>query len=322
MRNTLYDHGLFSSSDVAVKSIVIGNISAGGTGKTPFVLWLLNRYAEKSNVAVLSRGYGRKTKGFFEVSASANAHQIGDEPLLIKQRHPGTSVFVCEDRVAGANKILEQIPEVGTLILDDAFQHRRFNPGISILLTTWDQPFTDDWYLPTGNLRDWKGAYARANAVVITKCPSHLPLGSSEKWRKKIALHSDQKLAFSTIEYGPAIAVFGTVSKEGSKIILISGIADSRPFESHCGSQYEVLKHFKFQDHHSFKPSEIAEILNSIGSFGESIGIITTEKDATRLKAFSNDLNRTSLSYIPIETKFLLGEEEITGLTDPYILDL
>ncbi len=318
----LYDRGMLSSTEVGVKSIVIGNISAGGTGKTPFVIWLLNRYAVKSNIAVLSRGYGRKTKGFFKVSASANAQQVGDEPLLIQQRHPGTSVYVCENRVAGAHEILAQNPEVSALILDDAFQHRRFSPGLSILLTTWDQPFTDDWYLPTGNLRDWKGAYARANAVVITKCPSHLPLGSEEKWRKKLALHAEQELAFSTIAYGAAIPVFGTTIKNGSKIILISGIADSRPFESHCNSQYQVLKHFKFQDHHSFKPREIAEILNSIGSFGEPIGIVTTEKDATRLQAFANDLAHTSVSYIPIETKFLLGEEEITGLTDPYILDL
>lgn len=322
LRNLLFDNGVLKSTKVSCKSIVVGNLSAGGTGKTPFVVWLLDRYSKKVKLAVLSRGYGRKTSDFLKVGASANAMQCGDEPLLVKQRFPQCPVYVCEDRVAGAESILDLHAETELLILDDAFQHRKFKPGLSIVLTTWGQPFVNDWYLPTGNLRDWKGAYRRADLVVVTKCPQSLEQGERAKWREKLSLSNHQKLSFTSIVYGTALPVFKHGLEARSKVVLVSGIADPRLFEQHCEKEYEVLKHFKFQDHHAFKASDIARILNSIGSFGESVGILTTEKDATRLRAFSNELNNTPTAYIPIEICFPLGEEDITRLIDQYTQEI
>jgi tetraacyldisaccharide 4'-kinase len=322
LRNLLFDKGVLKSVQVDCKSIVVGNLSAGGTGKTPFVLWLLSRYSERGQLAVLSRGYGRETQGFMEVNASANAMQCGDEPLLIKQRFPQSPVYVCEDRIIGAEGILKLNPEINTLILDDAFQHRKFKPGLSILLTTWGNPFVDDWYLPSGNLRDWKGAYHRADIIVVTKCPKELEQDEAVKWREKLSLSPQQKLAFTSISYGSSRPLFGKGIEPRSKIILVSGIADPKPFEQHCKDKFEVLKHFKFQDHHAFKASDIARILNSIGSFGEPVGIVTTEKDATRLRAFQNELRNIPTAYIPIEIEFPLGDIDITGLIDQYIQNI
>ncbi|MCB0760827.1 MAG: tetraacyldisaccharide 4'-kinase [Flavobacteriales bacterium] len=312
LRNVLFDKNILPSRKSPIPTIVIGNLSVGGTGKTPMALWVAQKLG--TGVALLSRGYGRKSKGYLEVLPKSSFEECGDEPVLLSNRLPDHRVFVCEDRVLGTHNISLDAPETGRILLDDAFQHRRLAPDLSILLTTWDHPYSSDWILPTGNLRDNRMSARRANAVVVTKCPSHLPNGAPEQWRRKLNLHSSQVLAFTCLDYQDAQLALDSGKPLSKKVVLVSGIANPKLFEAYCSKHFEVLNHFKFPDHHAFKVSEIEQMLTSIGNFGDCNTLVTTEKDYVRLKEHFSRLMDINIVYIPIDIRFLWGEEELLDL--------
>ena len=302
VRNILYDLKFIKSKSFNFPVISIGNLSVGGTGKTPMVEFLIRMLKNNYELAILSRGYGRKSKGFMISNPKSSTNCLGDEPLQIKKKFPSLSVAVDSNRTRGIQTLKDLKPLTQIIILDDAFQHRRINPGISILLTVYNDLYSDDYLLPVGNLREPIFGSKRAQIIIVTKCPEDL--GSSEKQiiEKKLNLGKNQKLFFSSIVYDSKI-----YSNQKTKLLsslinknftLVTGIANSKPLVNHLRALNFKFQHLEFPDHHHFSSNE----LNLISS--EKI-ILTTEKDFSRL----NQVEHESLFYIPIKTKIHLQEK-------------
>ena len=300
LRNLFYDKGWFKSKSYATPIICIGNLSIGGTGKSPMIEYLISFLKEDYKVAVLSRGYKRKTNGFREVIINSTAEDVGDEPLQFKRKFPEITVVVCADRQEGIEKIRIK---ADVILLDDAFQHRKVMPGFSILLTAFDDLFFEDYFLPAGNLRESrKGAY-RADVIVVTKCPDKVPYAKLQEIKFLLNLASHQKVYFSKIGY--ADTIFGvseslplTYLKDKS-FTLVTGIANPAPLVLFLKEQGFSFTHKKYADHHHFSASEIATLQK------EEL-IITTEKDYMRLQA---PLGKYALYYLPIKTIILNKQE-------------
>lgn len=304
LRNWCYDKGIFHSNDFSVPIICIGNLSVGGTGKTPMVEFLLQHLFTDKKVAVLSRGYKRKSKGFVLAGADTTVQELGDEPYQIfsKFKDQGVAVAVEADRAKGVEHLMTKVgPKV--ILMDDAYQHRKVTPTFSILLTQYARPYWDDWYLPTGNLRDSKGAAQRAQVIVVTKCPKDLSLQQAEWIREKRTLGKGQKLLFASLAYGPYFMSgkdqlsFEQAGKR--KITLVTGIADPGPLVRHlteCGLSFE---HLAYGDHHFFSKKELEELK-------KKELVLTTEKDYVRLKEHVADL-----FYLPVRHVFLFQGDEV-----------
>ncbi|WP_299801104.1 tetraacyldisaccharide 4'-kinase [uncultured Maribacter sp.] len=294
LRNRLYDMGVFSSQSFAVKTICVGNLSVGGTGKTPMIELLVRALKEDYGVAILSRGYKRKSEGFLLSDDKTIVEDLGDEPFQLKSKFPEITVAVDADRRNGISQ-LENLIKPDVILLDDAFQHRKVKPDFSILLTAYDNLYVNDWYLPTGNLRDSKREASRANVIVVTKCPSDV----SEQERASIAikmnLAADQKLLFSYLRYNTDLK--GTEvtldSLRGKKVTLVTGIANPAPLEKYLLLEGLTFEHLKYNDHHFFSDQEIS-ILR------EKECILTTEKDYVRLQS-----KLPNLHYIEVKHEFL-----------------
>ena len=283
LRNGLYKMNWFRSTKFSVPIINVGNLSMGGTGKTPHVEYLIRLLKKDRNVVTLSRGFGRKTQGFRLAGDKDSAKTIGDEPYQYFKKF-GNEINVAVDakRVLGVVDIMRNLPETNTILLDDAFQHRAISPGFNILLTTHDQPFSSDFILPVGNLREFRNGKNRADAVIITKCPS---LGLDKtSWKNKLGLKADTPVFFSEINYGE-IKPLTEKSFKPQNIILVTGIAKSEPLKTELAKSHKILHHFNFNDHHNFSVKDIESIHNLFGKFAdaENVAIVTTEKDAMRL---------------------------------------
>lgn len=271
---------------------VVGNLSIGGTGKTPFVDKLLMQ-SDKTTTAVLSRGYGRKTKGYVVVYPDDSAERVGDEPLMIAQKHPEIVVCVCEDRQEGLRKMQKQFPHIKHVILDDAFQHRWVKPDKSHLLTTWQKPFYSDYLLPLGDLREWRSGAKRASEIAVTKCPDDLTSRQKDKIVNAIRKYSLASVSFYTIRYGAWKCVNGSNhSKENP--LVVTGIANPNPLYEHLEKQKISFSSRAFSDHQFFSQSDIDTLL-----LKRPKCILTTEKDWTRMAHF--DWKDTSVFVIPIE---------------------
>ncbi len=300
IRNWLYDREILPVFHIPVKSITVGNLSTGGTGKTPHVALLTEYYAQKLPVAILSRGYGRKTRGFREVLISDQADDTGDEPLLYKLRFADqVRVFVCEDRRNGIVSLLEKYPETALIILDDAFQHRKVQAGFSILLTTFQKPFFRDLPLPAGNLREFSSGKKRADLCILTKTPQNTPELTKEKLRKRTAF-PPQKAFCSSIVYGKLLP-FSSDSSQPARdgtctFLIVSGIADPAPLQEYWQS-YGNTEAVSFPDHHDFTEGDIQRIHEKFDTFAGPKAIITTEKDLMRLRHLNNE--RTEMNKYP-----------------------
>ncbi|MCH2234447.1 MAG: tetraacyldisaccharide 4'-kinase [Crocinitomicaceae bacterium] len=284
LRNGMYKMKWFRSTKFSVPIINVGNLSMGGTGKTPHVEYLIRLLEEERNVVTLSRGFGRKTQGFRLAGNEDSAKTIGDEPFqYFKKFGKEINVAVDAKRVLGVVDIMRNLPETNTILLDDAFQHRAISPGFNILLTTYDQPYSADFILPMGDLREFRNGKNRADVVVLTKCPS-LDLDKAQ-WRKKLGLLENVPLFFSKIKYGKILSLTGQdfITKD---IILVTGIAKSEPLKNELSKSYNILHHFNFNDHHNFTIKDLQNIHNIFGKFADAKtpAIITTEKDAMRLQ--------------------------------------
>lgn len=311
VRNYLYDIGIFSSKTFGTPTISIGNLSVGGTGKTPMVELLISSLKDSYKIAVLSRGYRRKSKGFCLATPESTVEQLGDEPYQIYSKFPEITVAVDANRRNGIS-ILEDKIKPDLILLDDAFQHRKVKPDFSILLTAYDNIYVDDWYLPTGNLRDSKKAAKRADIIVVTKCPPKLSHQKRQAIEVKLRPTKGQSVLFSYLVYDNNLK--GQMKNlslnelNNQKITLVTGIADPRPLVSFLETEKVTFEHLAYADHHFFSRKEL-EAMNL------KEAVLTTEKDFMRLKD-----RVKNLFYIQVAHKFFdEGQSSLEALLDRVI---
>ena len=333
---------LIRSKTFSVPTICVGNLRVGGTGKTPHVEYIAKFLSQNYQVAILSRGYGRKTKGYInanEISNPNNKNQIpntliskgalsskiiGDEPLQYATKFPNVEVAVCEKRETGIEKLWQKNPKLEVVILDDAYQYLSVNYSLRILLTEYSRPFFEDYPLPSGRLRECRNASKYADIIIVTKCPEILTHEEKTKFIQKLKPKPHQNVFFTKIEYAENskrfLASLGMTSPsnfegvpEGrgslykkSSILLITGIANPTPLVQYLKTQYPEVHSLHFPDHHSFTNKDIEKIIRLKEKLGgENCTIITTEKDAMRLQTFEN---MPDYYTIPIEIAFLENE--------------
>lgn len=319
IRNLFFDWGIIKSQKLQEPSICIGNLSVGGSGKTPMTIYLTNLLKNDFQVQILSRGYGRKTSGYKEVSENSTSDDVGDEPLLYKKRFKTElTVAVAEKRSLGANELLKIQTKNALLLLDDAFQHRSVNAGFSILLTPFQQIFSSDFLLPVGNLREARCGAKRADCIVITKCPESIESAHKNRIIECMQKYS-KPIFFSSIEYGELIS-FGAKRSSFETVLLVCGIAKPETLIIELRKKYKV-EVLLFTDHHNFDSSDIKGIHQIFDTFAqENSVIITTEKDYVRLqtKLTADELETYPWYYLPIELK-IENEDEFNFLIKKYV---
>lgn len=266
----------------------IGNLSVGGSGKTPHVEYMINFLKNYIQVGVLSRGYNRKSTGFIWVEPYLASDKVGDEPLQIKNKFPDVSVAVCESRVSGVSEMVGINPALQVILLDDAFQHRAIKPELDIILTTFQQPFFSDYLLPVGKLREWRNAYKRADVLIVSKCPDQISPEIRHDFLRKINPLPHQKVYFSSFRYGTPYYLFNPDIKWSShslpSVLLITAIASVSYIEDYLKPRTNLLVHQVFEDHHYFTHYEMAQLRKKLDRMeGSQKIILTTEKDATRM---------------------------------------
>ena len=314
VRKWLYDKNFFQSASFGLPLICVGNLSVGGTGKSPMVEYLVEMLKDKFKVATLSRGYKRKTTGYTLANNNSTALEIGDEPMQFHLKFPDVSVAVGEARLEAIPQLLDDKPNTQVIILDDAFQHRAIKAGLNILLTDYGNLFTRDFYLPTGDLRDLKSSYKRAEIIVVTKCEPDLSEGERDKIINEISPVPGQFIFFTKIQYDEPyhISTKKSISLMDKKeILLVSGIANPKPLKELVEDYSEVYYMMQYADHYIFTIDDLNEIKKKFRSIDAKDKIIlTTEKDAVRLVKFSSAINDLPLFVLPIRHRFLFDEEK------------
>lgn len=311
LRNKLFDLGAIHEHRFDVFTVSIGNLTTGGTGKTPHTLYFINALKNEFNVACLSRGYGRKTGGYVLADENPSYEKIGDEPALIKIKYPEIPMAVCESRVNGIRQLDADFPETDLILLDDAYQHRSVKPEVNILLTEYSRPYVEDYILPVGNLREPAKNSMRADIIIVTKCPSVLSPLDKRALKDKLRTGPHQSIYFSFMEYGaliPANESRGSCPARIDRAVLFTGIANSDPLFYYLQARRIELSHLKFADHHNFNQNDADRLLktfDALSASGNNI-IIATEKDFMRMKdnpAFDQVL-KLPVYIQPIEVKF------------------
>ena len=293
LRNLLFNKGWLKSKAYNFPVICVGNLSTGGTGKSPMIEFLISFLKDNHNIAVLSRGYKRKTTGYHEVFETSIVEEVGDEPLQFKKKYPEITVAVCEDRQTGIEKLTAK---ADVILLDDAFQHRKVKASLNILLTSFDDLYIDDCVLPAGNLREPRFGAKRANIIVVTKCPENIAKSDIEEIKRKLKPTDTQEIYFSKIGYSSEIKNIEVIHPldylKDKKFLLVTGIANPKPlvgFLENKGLNFEIKA---FPDHHNFTVSELEALKK------EKL-ILTTEKDFMRLQSISDAVE---IYYLPIKT--------------------
>ena len=307
VRNYLYDRGLKPSVKFELPVISVGNLSVGGTGKTPMIEHLIRILADEFQLATLSRGYGRKSKGIRMASAKESPLTIGDEPFqFYKKFGDRITVAVGEERALAIPTILQEYPQTEIILLDDAFQHRRVSPSLNILLSDYNRPFYKDVPLPAGRLREGRQGAARADVIIITKCPGEISDDEMMDIEKLIRLYAEKPIFFTSIRYGNPLPFSNKLASPTQNVMLISGIANPKPLEDYVRQTYTLLKHLKFKDHHTYTHSDIEAIAKEADRNPEMC-IMTTEKDKVKLEMpeFQATVNKLPFFYLPIEIDFL-----------------
>lgn len=311
IRNWAYDNQLCKSTAFRFPIVVIGNLAVGGTGKSPMTEYVLRLIKSRRNIAVLSRGYGRKTKGFRYVEVCDTATSSGDEPLQIKRKFPDVAVTVCEDRVYGIQQIQEQIDAV---LLDDAYQHRKLRPSFSILLLDYDSLQHPIIPLPTGDFREQLHGCKRASVIVITKCPQEIPDNIKFSIASRLRKYTQAPIFYTKITYQKLQKDNGTAQLDtplsDTIAVVVTGIAKPQPLLTHLEPQFRAITHLSFPDHHYFSKDDLDKISNTFQRIDTPKKvIITTEKDMQRLP--SSFLTRYPVYFIPIDQAFLFDEAPI-----------
>ena len=312
IRNYLYDKGILKSYSFDIPVIAVGNLSVGGTGKTPQIEYLIRLLSPNYKVATLSRGYKRKSEGFILADANANAEILGDEPFQYYKKFPQIQVAVDADRRNGITQLLAQKDKPEVILLDDAFQHRKVKAGFYILLTAYDELFCDDYLLPTGNLRESRNGAKRANMIIVTKCPPNITELAQENIKKKIDL--DLPVFFSFVDYDDKVynqnSSLEVAKVKSQEKLLLAGIAKPKPFFDYLQSDNDVV--MTFADHHHFTESDI---LNIKSQAIDTI-IVTTEKDFVRLEAA---IFASQLYYLPIKSKLVKHSDTFDQIILNYV---
>lgn len=302
IRNKLYDRGVFRSQEYEFPLICVGNLSTGGTGKTPMTEFLIRLLRDRTQLGVLSRGYGRKTKGYIKLENTHTAIEVGDEPLQYATKYNDLQVAVCEDRSLGISLLKAEKISPEVILLDDAFQHRKVTPRFSILLTSYSELFYEDYVLPAGNLRDLRNQAKRAQAIVVTKCPANITKEERTAIRSKISKYADSTVYFAGIGYDNT--VYGELDNiplsglASQQITLVTGIANPVPLLSFLKDKKISYTHRRYRDHHNFTSKDIATL-------DKCSCILTTEKDFMRLRS---RLTHSNVFFLPMELIFL-GED-------------
>lgn len=322
IRNRLYDYNILHSTEFRLPVISIGNITVGGTGKTPHVEYLISLLHGTFNVATLSRGYKRKTRDFLLATTGSTAEEVGDEPMQIKRKFPEIQVAVDANRIRGVRKLMTDFKELHVILLDDAFQHRSIKPGLSILLIDYNRPLSGDFLLPLGNLRENASEKRRAHIILVTKCPPKLKPIDRRLVVKEINPFPYQNLYFTTMIYGEFYPVFendapkltkSTCKKEKYRLHLVTGIVNSRPLKKHLRSITPKITESKFPDHHYYSNKDLGAIESAFQKIDHDKKIIiTTEKDAMRFQSMKGikDALKRKMYYIPVGIEFLDNEED------------
>jgi tetraacyldisaccharide 4'-kinase len=313
VRNWLYDKRIIKSISFGLPLICVGNLSVGGTGKSPMVEYLVKHLKSRFKVATLSRGYKRKTKGYALASQESTAIDIGDEPMQFHLKFPDIPVAVGEERLDAIPQLLHDRPGTQAIILDDAFQHRIVNAGLNILLTDYGNLFTRDFFLPTGDLRDQRKSYKRAQVIIVTKCKPGLTQDERDKIIKEIKPLAHQKVFFTCISYGTPYHITRREFRffdEKTEVLLVTGIANPRPLKLFLEQRVETYYLASYSDHHIFSMVDWKDIQKRFEAMtAEKKIILTTEKDAMRLLKFSQEMNGMPFYVLPIEHKFLFNQE-------------
>ncbi len=308
IRNRYYDDGRRPITVFEKAVISVGNLSTGGTGKTPLIEYLIRLLKDEYSIATISRGYGRKTKGVRIASKNDSSRTLGDEPFQFYRKFGSEiEVVVGEERIMAIPELLIEKPDIQLFLLDDAYQHRKAGRDIDVLLTDFSKPFFQDYVLPTGNLREKRNEAHRANCIIVTKCPS-LSRKEKAEWKMKIAEYNkDAPVFFSNISYSDLEPVFNKAECEND-IAIIVGIADPEPFYKNLEKGYNIIEKFEFIDHYNFKSSDLDRILRKLNN--KRISLVVTEKDMVRLLEFEDHpiFKKYSLFYQPI--MFELDEQE------------
>ncbi|MEE9438272.1 MAG: tetraacyldisaccharide 4'-kinase [Saprospiraceae bacterium] len=318
IRNAMYDSELIKSSKFSIPIISVGNLTIGGAGKTPHIEYLIRLLAPYVNLGVLSRGYKRETKGFKFVNRTENVLASGDEPLMYAKKHNNIVVAVAESRTIAIPQMVAKHPLTETILLDDAFQHRAVSPGLSILLTTYDLPFTRDYLLPSGRLREWRSAYERADIIIVSKCPETITDLEKYQLIQELNPQAHQKIYFSYYKYNYPYNFFNPnqlISLDDKlDVILISAIANTDYLLSYLESQVGSIHHMNYEDHHLFTERDI-DYIDTVYKNRDTTRklILTTEKDAMRLDLHREELEKLKIPIyiLPTEVKFHFEEGKL-----------
>jgi len=328
LRNKLYDVGFFKSVQFSIPVVSVGNLSTGGTGKTPHIEYLIKLLQQEYKVATMSRGYKRKTKGFVLADAATDATTIGDEPMQFHTKFPEAIVSVCEDRMMGIPRLLVERPEIEVVLLDDAYQHRTVRPGLNILLTDFAQPFYKDFVLPLGNLRESRKAYQRADIIIVTKCPADVATAAMNSMKDKIQPAPRQQVFFSTVAYGQLTDFLtGTTLSlpANMNIVMLSGIAKPAPMLHHLRQLANDVSMLQYPDHHNFTNSDLTQIKQRFEDWTVTNKLmVTTEKDVARLRIHQQELASwgITIAVLPITIKFINEVGAFEKRVRDYIADV
>jgi tetraacyldisaccharide 4'-kinase len=311
VRNFLYDRKWLRSSEFNFPLICVGNLSVGGTGKSPMVEYLIQLLRPHFKIATVSRGYKRKTKGYVLAKENSTALDIGDEPMQFHVNFPDITVAVGEERLVAIPQLLHDRPDTQAVILDDAFQHREVRAGLNILLTQYDDLFTNDFFLPTGDLRDQRSSYKRADIIIITKCPMTLDETERKEIVNEIEPQAHQKIFFTAIEYGVPYHIsnnsFRKITHE-DEVLLVCGIANPKPLKEYLFDTAATYYQMDYNDHHIFRIDDLKDMRKKYDHIdADRKMIITTEKDAVRLIKFTDELHDMHLYVLPIRHRFLFN---------------
>jgi tetraacyldisaccharide 4'-kinase len=325
LRNRLYDAKFFSSIKFSLPVISVGNLSTGGTGKTPHIEYLIELFQYRYQVATMSRGYKRYSKGFVLAGPGTNALKIGDEPMQFYMKYPEASVCVAEERLTGIPTLLQRRPATDIILLDDAYQHRSVRPGLNILITDYAKPYYTDYILPFGNLREGRSAYKRADIIIVSKCPPNLTREQAEQIKRDIAPLPQQQVYFTAIRYFQPYDLFTRAPFDiaGSSAIVVCGIARPEPFIKFIDGLATSVHTLAYADHHYFVTTDLEEIKTAYQNWSADRKIIvTTEKDAARLVLHSEKLEGWGIPIVvvPVKVQVLFGEDDLLNhAVDHYV---
>lgn len=308
----LYDSEVIKPTKFNIPVIGIGNLSIGGAGKTPHVEYLISLLHPFINVATLSRGYNRETSGFRLVKPQDTALNVGDEPLMYARKFKDLPVAVGENRSLAIPQIIKSYPDLQTVLLDDAFQHRSVTPYINVLLTQYEMPFYNDYLLPSGRLREWRASYKRADIIIITKCPEDLTINKRDEFIEKLKPFPNQKVFFTRYEYGNLYQFYNASHRleiqKDHDVMVISAIANTSYLEKYISSKTDSYLNVAYEDHHNFESTDVASIIQTFQNRETKTKyIITTEKDAVRLQPYAKLLydSKIPIYVLPVRVQFL-----------------